>query len=63
MAARLAFVAFFAGFLAVLQSDTSTVSVAVALGVFLDVAAVGRSRLAAPRDAAFLRMLLALLFI
>jgi hypothetical protein len=61
--AGLAFAAFSAGFLAALLSAIFAVFVAVALRAFLAVAAVGRSRLAAPRDAAFLRMLSALLSI
>ena len=61
--ASFAFAAFSAGFLAALLSAIFAIFVAVALRAFLAVAAVGRSRFAAPRDAAFLRMLSALLSI
>ena len=61
--AGLAFAAFSVGFLAALLSAIFDVFMAVALRAFSAVAAVGRSRLAAPRDAAFLRMLSALLSI
>jgi hypothetical protein len=58
-----AFAAFFAVFVAAFLPTAFAGFVTAALRVFLAVVAFGRSRLAAPRDAAFLRMLSALLSI